>query len=106
MLPLARTGLTAPAVAGRGLSEGLGRTALRRLSVNCNRSVDQRPGDESNNSALPEIGTAVFDGFGFAAKRLPYEQCEPDDDKQRRQNSRVRHQWPERKGEYPAAEEP
>jgi hypothetical protein len=24
MLPLARTGLTAPAVAGRGLSEGLG----------------------------------------------------------------------------------
>ncbi len=27
MLPLARTGLTAPAVAGRGLSEGLGLTA-------------------------------------------------------------------------------
>jgi len=31
MLPLARTGLTAPAVAGRGLSEGLGRTSRRSV---------------------------------------------------------------------------
>ena len=33
MLPLARTGLTAPAVAGRGLSEGLGRSAGSRVRI-------------------------------------------------------------------------
>ena len=33
MLPLARTGLTTPAVAGRGLNEGLGRTVERSLGA-------------------------------------------------------------------------
>jgi hypothetical protein len=32
MVPLALPGLTAPAVAGRGLSEGLGRTCVKVVS--------------------------------------------------------------------------